>query len=147
MDYTVGELAEKVRRPGEDMPALLARLRNWTKEGLLLPKGDRNPGAGRSRLYPESAIADARALSLFADVIGIPAVKSRSFKAFHDEVRRNLKGPSPAPRFLIIGKSLDGVAAEVGSCKKEFLSKYLAQSKYLAHIVIDLETYFREMGS
>src|SRR3954451_11672110 len=147
MDYTVGELAEKVCRPGEDMPALLARLRNWMKEGLLVPKGHRNPGAGRSRLYPETAIADARALIVLADVIGMPAVKSRSFGLFFEEARKAFAGPTAAHRYFVIPKSLNGEAGEVWTGKREFLDKELKHSRFPAHVVIDLKLYFEQMGA
>jgi len=39
------------------------RVRHWTREGLLSPAGDKNPGTGRARLYDESAVRKARALN------------------------------------------------------------------------------------
>jgi DNA-binding transcriptional MerR regulator len=39
------------------------RVRHWTREGLLSPAGDKNPGTGRARLYDESAVRKARVLN------------------------------------------------------------------------------------
>jgi hypothetical protein len=148
MVYTVGELAEKVRRPGEDMPALLARLRNWTKEGLLVPEGDRNPGAGRSRVYPEKAVAIARALGVLADVVGVAAVKSRSFDFFVKFAAQMFAKPPTADLFMIISRPLSGDGgAVVGGVKLEALADLLKNSKYPAHILVDVKKYFEQLQS
>jgi len=55
---TVGEIAECIREPSEDLTVVVDRLRNWTGEGLLKTL-DHNPGTGRKRLYPEKALVDA----------------------------------------------------------------------------------------
>lgn len=147
MGISVSELADRVRRPGEDLAALVARLRNWTKEGLLTPEGDPHPGIGRSRLYPETAVADARALAMLADIIGIPAVKSKSFSSFFEEARKAFANPTPAHRCFVIAKNLNGEAGELWTVKREFLDKYLTRSKFPVHLVIDLKTYFEQMGA
>jgi hypothetical protein len=54
---------------------VVARLRNWTKEGLLEFSGDKHPGTGKTRLYPEYAVIDALVLSALT-AIGIPAVRA-----------------------------------------------------------------------
>jgi DNA-binding transcriptional MerR regulator len=84
---TVKEVAERICRPHEDMAAVIDRLRNWTKEGLLQPSGERNPGTGRKRRYSEQTVIDAMILSAFAEW-GIPAVKAAQYgsaahTAFH----------------------------------------------------------------
>jgi len=145
MGLSVSELAERIRRPGEDMPALIARLRNWTKEGLLTPDGDPHPGIGRSRLYPETAVADARALAVLADVVGIPAVKSKSFSKFFEFARNEFGRPTPAHRCFVICKSLDGKTGEVFTVKRQFLDQWLERSKYPCHVVIDLKKYFEQL--
>jgi hypothetical protein len=147
MGLTVSELAERVRRPEEDLSALIARLRNWTKEGLLTPEGDPHPGIGRSRLYPETAVADARALAMLADIIGIPAVKSKSFDQFFQEARKAFTRPTAAHLYFVIAKSLNGEAREIWTGKREFLDKELKRSKFPVHLVIDLKVYFEQMGA
>ena len=42
---------------------MFERVRHWTREGLLSPAGDKNPGTGRARLYDESAVRKARVLN------------------------------------------------------------------------------------
>ena len=42
---------------------LFDRVRHWTREGLLTPVGDKNPGTGRSRFYDETAVIKARVLN------------------------------------------------------------------------------------
>lgn len=71
---TVSDIARRIQRPGEDQASVVDRLRNWTKEGLLRPVGDKNPGTGRPRRYPEEAVIDALVLSTLTE-LGIPAVK------------------------------------------------------------------------
>jgi DNA-binding transcriptional MerR regulator len=43
------------------------RVRHWTREGLLSPAGEKNPGTGRARLYDESAVRKARVLNSLTD--------------------------------------------------------------------------------
>jgi hypothetical protein len=73
--FTVRELAERVRRPDEDITAVVDRLRNWTKEGLLTHLGPKNPGTGRHRRYSQEGLIEAAVLSALAEV-GLPAVRS-----------------------------------------------------------------------
>jgi hypothetical protein len=72
---TVRDIAKRIRRDDEDLDAVINRLRNWTKEGLLQFLGDKHPGTGKSRLYPEYAVIDALVLSALT-AIGIPAVRA-----------------------------------------------------------------------
>jgi hypothetical protein len=71
---TVRDIAKRIRRDDEDLQAVINRLRNWTKEGLLQFLGDKHPGTGKSRLYPERAVVDALVLSALT-AMGIPAVR------------------------------------------------------------------------
>jgi hypothetical protein len=72
---TVRDIAKRIRRDDEDLEVVVARLRNWTKEGLLQFSGDKHPGTGRARLYPEYAVIDALVLGGLT-AIGIPAVRA-----------------------------------------------------------------------
>jgi DNA-binding transcriptional MerR regulator len=78
MALTVADIAELIRRPDADKAAVVERIRGWTKEGLLSPAGDRNPGTGRPRLYEESAAYDAAILNAMADV-GLHVGQQRYF--------------------------------------------------------------------
>jgi hypothetical protein len=74
--FTVRDIAERVRRPNEDLTAVVDRLRNWTKEGILTHLGPKNPG--RHRRYGQEGLIEAAVLSALADV-GLPAVRGASF--------------------------------------------------------------------
>jgi hypothetical protein len=67
--FTVRDIAECIRRPSEDITAVIDRLRGWTDIGLLkiVEDSDPNPGKGRAREYPEIARVDAALLTLFLE--------------------------------------------------------------------------------
>jgi DNA-binding transcriptional MerR regulator len=65
MQFTAKEIAERIAGDGELQPAV-ERVHHWTREGLLEPIGDRNPGTGRRRLYSEDAVVAAMVLTLLA---------------------------------------------------------------------------------
>jgi hypothetical protein len=71
----VREIASRIRRDDEDLDAVINRLRNWTKEGLLAFLGNKHPGTGKSRSYPEYAVIDALVLTALT-ATGIPAVRA-----------------------------------------------------------------------
>lgn len=73
--FTVGEIAERIREPDEALVTVVDRLRNFTKEGLLKPIGSRNPGTGRKRRYPETALIDAAILSKLSVFFDVPAAR------------------------------------------------------------------------
>lgn len=77
--FTVREIAGRIRRPDETLSAVIDRLRNWTKEGLLETAGAKNPGTGRRRHYPEDALVDALVLTTLSDM-GIPSVEASQIK-------------------------------------------------------------------
>src|SRR5262249_40811128 len=68
-----GEIADRIARSPEELPAIRERLRHWTREGLLVPIGDRKPGSGKHRRYETPALLDAAILNILADH-GIPVV-------------------------------------------------------------------------
>jgi len=76
---TVRDVAERVRRPDEDIDAVMFRLKNWTKEGLLRPHGKRSPGTGVPHSYTQEAVTDALLLTALGDW-GIPAVRSAALR-------------------------------------------------------------------
>jgi hypothetical protein len=159
-DITVREIAEKVRRIDEDVAKVVDRIRNWTDEGLLTPKGRKNPGTGKHRVYPASSLADALVLSILTDAVGMQAVKGpigRMFKALRntlefaaDGTPRLAKGDGleklindansgPGSHFLLIGLSRDSrVPPEIVSIPATGLSKSIGESQHESHVVIDL---------
>lgn len=141
---TVREIAERIKRPNEDLTNVVDRLRNWTDENLITPLGELNPGTGKKRLYSESALIEALVLSVLTDAVGMRAVKGRSFvKLFRiakQELRSDLTSSAGAKgrRFLVIGLSGDGSEAEIGTAWAAGLHDTIGSSKHDAQIVIDL---------
>jgi hypothetical protein len=80
--FSVREVAERIQHRGEDTTAVVDRLRNWTKEGLLKAIGEKNPGTGRKRRYSEAAVIDALILNTIAGM-GIPAIKVGQLRGAH----------------------------------------------------------------
>jgi hypothetical protein len=78
MALTVAQLADVIRRPDADRAGVVERLRAWTDAGLLEPAGDRNPGTGKPRTYPDQVMYDAAILNSLADA-GFPIGKARYF--------------------------------------------------------------------
>jgi DNA-binding transcriptional MerR regulator len=65
MPLTVSEIAHRLAIP-ERQAALRERIRHWTREGLVKPIGEKNPGTGRHRQYDESVLVDVAILDALA---------------------------------------------------------------------------------
>jgi DNA-binding transcriptional MerR regulator len=63
---TVSEIAEILEQPGRRV-SLVERIRHWTREGLIRPIGQKNPGTGRHRQYDEFALLDVALLNVLAN--------------------------------------------------------------------------------
>lgn len=70
---TISELAQKVALPGQDLPAVAERLRNWTKEGLIKTIGPKATGSGRARHYSWEAVFRAAILNRVTCYFGVRA--------------------------------------------------------------------------
>ena len=140
---TIGEIAQAIARPGEKISAVVDRLKNWTKEGLLRP-AEQNPGTGRHRVFPETALIDAAVLGVLTDQVGMPAVKARTFSELFKHSRSAFKR-TDFKRFVVIARSPDNRAAEIGFARAEGLADLLVGSPHEAHIVIDLEQVFSRL--
>jgi DNA-binding transcriptional MerR regulator len=57
----------KPPRNMNDIQPAIERIHHWTREGLLEPLGEKNPGRGRIRVYSDDAIYTASALNELAD--------------------------------------------------------------------------------
>src|SRR2546421_7458956 len=106
---SVSDIAEKVQRPGEPLQTAIDRVKNWTKEGLIKPE-KKNPGVGRKRQFPESALIDALLLQVLTDAIGMPAVsvaphlqEARSKVA---SARKHMRSPNADNHLLAIARSI-----------------------------------------
>jgi DNA-binding transcriptional MerR regulator len=68
MPLTVSEIADRIAKPGASKAALIERIRHWTRERLISPRGKRNPGTGRHRVYDESVLGEVLILNAMADM-------------------------------------------------------------------------------
>lgn len=143
---TVKSIALGIRRPHENLQDVVNRVRNWAKEGLLTPVGDKSPGTGRSLQYPKSAIGVARALSVLADIIGLPASSSKSMGRFMVNAQSVFADVRPQYRFLVVGFE-DGEGQNFALCKTNAeLLKELTSFGQSAYVVIDLNNYFDQLA-
>jgi DNA-binding transcriptional MerR regulator len=76
MAMTISQMANRAAMRGIKRVAFTERVRYWTREGLLEPVGELNPGTGRHRRYADSALEDALILNTLAD-FGIPIAIQR----------------------------------------------------------------------
>jgi hypothetical protein len=65
MLLTVTQIAQRLAKP-EQQAALRERIRHWTREGLIKPIGEKNPGTGHHRQYDEGVLADVAILDALA---------------------------------------------------------------------------------
>jgi DNA-binding transcriptional MerR regulator len=56
-------LAARLNAENAAVQPLFERIRHWTREGLLSPAGEKNPGTGRARFYDETEFRKARVLN------------------------------------------------------------------------------------
>jgi hypothetical protein len=154
--FTVSEIAERIRRPKQDRRALMLRLRNWTKEGFLSPSGDGNPGTGRKRLYPESALIEALVLNFLTDAIGMQTVKGEAMKEYIKDLRsplwNDLLNLAKAQKekdgaVLLIGRSADRADINVNKTYLTKVDEVIKRSDHDVHIVIDLKRMFSPLIS
>ena len=109
----------------------------------MVPEGEKNPGTGRHRQYPISAIADARLLSVLTDAIGIQATKARTFAEAFGLAKNWLSAEPHSRKFLIIGLSLGGELTGTKLVLDRSLQTELNKSAEPVHILIDLWKVFQ----
>jgi hypothetical protein len=143
--FTISEIADRIRRPDEEIGAVIDRLKNWVKEGLLKPVGERHPGTGRHRRFPESALIDAAILHVMTDQIGMQAVQAGALRKLFIDTRKAFSRKPDAERFVTIGRSPDNRAAEIGLSHAQGLAGLLTGSPHESHVVIDLQKLFKRL--
>ena len=137
---TVRDIAHRIWRLSDSMSEaqLVQRVRGWTREGLLLPVGEKNPGTGRHRRYPYTAVPEAMLLKVLSDAIGrMQALKARAFGELFQAAKEEL-GKDKIEKLVILGLAPDGEAAEIKLVKRDELLEALAGSQCQAHLLIDL---------
>jgi hypothetical protein len=145
---TVSLIADRIWSPGGRLtkPQVIDRLRNWTKEGLLVPLGDKNPGTGRHRYYPYTALADVLLLTVLTDAIGLQAVKARAFSDLFHLAKERLKTDPGKDQLILIGLSRHGEPAKTILVRSNALQSELNASDHQVHIVIDLGKIYASLN-
>jgi hypothetical protein len=135
-NFTVAELAARIRRKGEKFELVADRIRNWTKDGLLEPTGDKNPGTGRSRLYPEKALIEAMVLLELMDCLGIQPIKARYYAGWFKAAKQVLERDAKQKRYLVFSRGLEEDLIRTTTGKE--LAANLQGSEITSHVVIDI---------
>jgi hypothetical protein len=142
---SVSDIANRIWRPDDNMTEaqLVERIRAWTKEGLLVPVGEKNPGTGRHRRYPHSAVPEAMLLKVLSDAIGrMQGIKARAFGELLQAAKEVFANNSTGGKLLIVGLAAEGGATEINLVQSSGLLEVMASSRYEAHFVIDLGKLF-----
>jgi DNA-binding transcriptional MerR regulator len=63
IDAMHAQIVDRLNAEAAAVQPLFERIRHWTREGLLAPAGEKNPGTGRARFYDETAFRKARVLN------------------------------------------------------------------------------------
>jgi hypothetical protein len=144
--FTVAEIAERIARKGEKLELVADRIRNWTKDGLLEPIGEKNPGTGRSRLYPEKALIEATVLLELMDCLGVQPIKARLYAGWFKAAKAAIERHAQQKEFLVFSRGPDGAAITLVDTKtlKE-LPAVLQRSKFASHIIIDLGALYARL--
>jgi hypothetical protein len=141
-EITVRDIADQIRRPGEKIANTIDRVRNWTDESLLKPSGKKNPGTGKHRTYPESALADALVLSVLTDAVGMQAVRGPIGRMFKSIASLGLESrirdaQTRGSLFLFVGLSREA-APEIAVVDAGNMPGMIGESPHDSLLVIDL---------
>jgi hypothetical protein len=141
---SVGDIAEKVKRPGEALQTAIDRVKNWAKEGLIKPEGGKNPGVGRRRQFSHGTLIDAVMIQILTDGTGMRAVDA--VEIIRDpKWASTIRKPSDG-NFFVVSRSITKDDWSIGSTKKSALSQVITQSPRDIHIVLDLNNLFKQFG-
>jgi hypothetical protein len=139
--FTVSDIAEIIKRPEEDLRDAITRVRNWTKERLLRPEGELNPGTGRARLYSAAAVESAVLLQFLTDAAGMKAVavapQLEDAREELENARKHFRKLAE-PFFLIMHRSLGDREWGMTSTPLSKLPLVLGKRTADAYSMIDL---------
>jgi hypothetical protein len=141
---TVGDIAQKVQRPGEELQTAVDRVRNWTKEGLLKPVGDIHPGTGRKKQYSEKAAIRAMILQAISDATGGRAVYLAHMLEYVEAELRKFRGQRDII-FVMSRKAGGGDRFLLSSYEATKLGEAILKSKADIHIVLNPNRIFDEL--
>ena len=145
---TVSAIAERIRRPHEDIRIAGDRIRNWTREGLLEPLGEKNPGTGKVRRYPESALIDAALLQVITDCTGVAAVAAGALLKEARAIFALMKNAGELrSAALVISKSVGDAKWTMMPVKAKDVARYLSEDAHDTHTVIQVNRLLNHIQS
>ena len=133
--FTVSDIGQKIRRPDEELGQAIARVRNWTKEGLLRPFGKANTGTGNAREYSEEAVVDAFLIDTFVQCFGSKAV---SVPQFLKQIRPYFLDQKQRDKFLLIGRTSGNPNFHLAACAPAALANAIKSGKWQTYLVLDI---------
>ena len=136
---TVAEIAERIRRPHEDMRAAGDRIRNWTREGLLTPVGEKHPGTGKVRRYAADALIEAALLQVITDCTGVAAVAAGELLQEAKSIFGRARSGNFEDSVLVISKSVGDSKWTMSHVLMAKMSQYLASDTHDTHTIIGLK--------
>jgi len=149
--FTVSDIAEIIKRPEEEQRDAITRIRNWTKEGLLIPEGELNPGTGRARLYSAASVENAALLQFLTDAAGMKAVavapQLEDARKELEAARKHLKKPGAEPFFLIMIRSLGDRDWQMVSSPRSKIPLIMERRSADAYSMINLGTLIDRVGA
>jgi DNA-binding transcriptional MerR regulator len=98
-----------------DAKPAIERIHHWTREGLLEPLGEKNPGRGRIRVYSDDVVYIARALNELADFgVGVAIMRAA---LPHIKKARGVEDSEGMVDFLCIqhGRAIGGMSIYLDS--------------------------------
>jgi DNA-binding transcriptional MerR regulator len=141
MPVTVAQMAELTARQGVSKEAFIQRVRHWTRERLLFPLGETNPGTGKHRVYDDAAVHYALILDLMTDT-GIPIAKQReTMEVVQGGLEQRLQGKrakKAKPLLLIIKTNPGQSQSEVSFIE----GKYTIDKRAVRTIVFNITELF-----
>jgi|tagenome__1003787_1003787.scaffolds.fasta_scaffold20986539_3 hypothetical protein len=140
--FTVSEVAERIKRPKEDLGQAITRVRNWTKEGLLSPTGEVNPGTGKARQYSREAIVDALLIETFVQCFGSAAV---SVPKFLMQIRRYFLDAKQFDNLLLISRTAGRDDFAVASYPPSKLGAAIKAGGWESYMVLDIGALSRRL--
>lgn len=148
---TAKDIAERIKRPDEDLQAAVDRLKNWTREGLLKTVGEKNPGRGRARQFSERTMVDAVLLQILTDAIGMAAAAAAPYledmRGEIADAQKHMRKPGAESFFLVIARSIGGAEWQLGCTPLSKLEMSLRKRGSDTYTIIDLERMFARLDA
>jgi hypothetical protein len=141
--FTVSDIAQRIKRPEEELAKAVARVRGWTKEGLLHPIGNVNTGTGNARRYSMDAVVDAVLIETFGQAFGSQAV---SVPKFLKNIRPYFLDRKYGDSFLLIGRTPGQIDFDAGAYSAAALAKAIKSGKWQTYMVLDIHQLIERLA-